>query len=387
MIQKIDKISQVLKNDVIMWRRHFHRHPELSNQEKETSLRIQKILKSFNISFRKAAETGIVAEIKGKSRKIIGLRADMDALPVKEETGLDFASENQGIMHACGHDAHMAIALGVMAVFSKLQDLPFSLRCIFQPAEESVPCGAPRMIKEGVLEEMRYLIGFHVWVGLETGSFSVIKGPVMASADRFSILIRGKGGHGASPHKTIDPIVAASHFITQLQTIVSRKSDPQNPLVVSVGRVSGGDAFNVIPEQVEILGTVRTFDHKQNVLAERNIRKLLKGIEAGFGVKTHIDYEGFVPVTYNDPGLAEKVASILSSSFGNRSVITDEKPIMGSEDFSFYSKVIPCCYIKIGCGKSEYFHHSNKFTIDERCLDTGVRAISKILWGIGSLPS
>ncbi|HOC02109.1 MAG TPA: amidohydrolase [Candidatus Ratteibacteria bacterium] len=385
-IQEIDRISELFKEDVIKWRREFHKYPELSNQEKQTSLRIQKILKSFNIKFSTAAQTGVIAEIPG-GKKILGIRADMDALPVKEETGLDFASENQGIMHACGHDAHMAIALGVMAVFSKIKNLPFSLRAIFQPAEESFPCGAPRMIEEGALMGMKYLIGFHVWPSLKIGTFSVIKGPVMASADRFSIQIKGKGGHGASPHKAIDSIVASAHFISEIQTIVSRRSDPQNPLVISVGKISGGDAFNVIPEQVEILGTVRTFDQKQNILAEKNIKTILKGIETGFRVKTYLKYEEFVPSTYNDPLLSEKVIDILSSCFGKKSVITDEKPSMGSEDFSFYSRLIPCCYINIGCGKSEYFNHSSRFTINEGCLVSGIKAISRILWEIGSTES
>lgn len=381
---ELKKLVAQIKNDVISWRRHFHKFPELSNQEFKTSERIQAILESFGINHKKAAGTGVIAEIKGKNKTIVGLRADIDALPVKEETGLEFASVHPGVMHACGHDAHIAIALGVAAIFSKIKNLPFSIRFIFQPAEESVPCGAPRMIKEGVLDGLKYLIGFHVWAGLEVGEFSVIRGPVMASADRFKIIIKGKGGHGSSPHTAIDPIVAGCYFVTQIQTIVSRKNDPREPLVVSLGKISGGDAFNVIPEQIEMLGTVRTFNAKQNRLAQKWIRKLLKGLQDSFGVKTHLEYEGFVPVTYNHPYLAEKVSGIILDTLGRRALRKDEKPSMGSEDFSFYSQVIPSCYINVGCGKTEFFHHSSRFTIDERCLDYGVLALTNILWKLGS---
>ncbi len=380
----LKKLVMDVEKDVIAWRRYFHKFPELSNREYETSKKIQEILKQFHIKSRKAAGTGVIAEIKGKGSKLIGLRADIDALPVKEETGLDFASVKDGIMHACGHDAHMAIALGIAGIFSKIKELPFSIRFIFQPAEEASPSGAPRMIKEKALEGMKYLFGFHVWAGLDTGTFSVISGPVMASADRFKILITGKGGHGSSPHTTSDVIVASGYLVTQIQTIVSRRSDPRNPLVVSIGRISGGDAFNVIPDRVELLGTVRTFDKKQNDLAQKWLKKLLKGLEKGFGVKTHLEYEDFVPVTFNNPELSEEVRYILSGVFGATSIIKNEKPSMGSEDFSFYSRIIPCCYINIGCRNSEFFHHSSRFTIDEGCLKYGVEALSNIIWEIGS---
>lgn len=380
---ELKKLVEEVKNDVILWRRHFHKFPEISNQEIKTSEKIQEILRLSGIKYRKAATTGLIAEIEGSRENVIGVRADIDALPVKEETKLEFASVNPGIMHACGHDAHIAIALGVAVVFSKIKNLPFSVRFIFQPAEESVPCGAPRMIKEGVLKEMKYLIGFHVWADLEVGEFSVISGPVMASADRFTIIITGKGGHGSSPHTVIDPIVASSYFITQLQTIVSRKNDPREPLVISIGRISGGHAFNVIPEQVEMFGTVRTFNHRQNALAQKWIKKLLKGLEDSSGVKTHLEYEEFVPVTYNNPHLTEMVSHIISDTFGKKSIRKDGKPSMGSEDFSFYSHILPCCYVNIGCGKTEFFHHSSRFTIDEKCLEYAVHALTQILWKIG----
>lgn len=376
-------LAASVNDEVVKWRRHFHQYPELSNKEYETSATIKKILGQLGIKFFSAATTGVIAEISGKDKTIIGLRADMDALPLVEETGLEFASVNKGVMHACGHDAHMAIALGVAKIFSQIKDIPFSIRIIFQPSEESTPSGAPRMINEGALKQMKCLIGFHVWAGLETGSFSVIKGPVMASADKFRILIKGKGGHGSSPHLTIDPVVASAYFITKLQTIVSRKSDPQNPLVVSVGKIGGGEAFNVIPEQVEILGTVRSFDSRQNNLAKQSIKQLLKGLESGFGVKTELNYEEFVPVTYNDPEVSDRVIEVLCSSFGKKAVKTDVKPTMGSEDFSFYSQVIPSCYINIGCKKNEFFHHSSKFTIDEKCLPVAVEALSLILYHCG----
>ncbi|MCM8821455.1 MAG: amidohydrolase [Candidatus Omnitrophica bacterium] len=383
-MEKLKELSKKMVQDAVAWRRHFHQFPELSNQEYRTSEKIREILDKFGIKYKKAAGTGVIAEIQGAGKDIIGLRADMDALPVKEEPSLEFASENDGVMHACGHDAHMAIALGVAGVFSKIKPLPFSIRFIFQPSEESLPCGAPRMIKEGALNGMKCLIGFHVWAGLETGTFSVISGPVMASADRFKILIKGKGGHGASPHTAIDPIVASAYFISQLQSIVSRKSAPVEPLVISVGKISAGDAFNVIPEQAELVGTVRTLNSKQNALAQKWIKKLLKGLEQGTGVKTALEYEGFVPVTINDRALSEKVVDILLNNFGKAAVKTDEKPTMGSEDFSFYSQIIPCCYFNIGCGRSEFFHHSSRFNLDEKCIGYGIQSLSNILWEIGS---
>ena len=373
------KLVVSIEEDVIAWRRHFHKFPELSNKEVQTSHFIQNLLEKMGIPYRRAAGTGIIAEIAGTGNRLIGLRADMDALPVQEETGLEFSSVYPGVMHACGHDAHMAIALGVAKIFSQIKSIPFSIRFLFQPSEESMPCGAPGMIKEGALDGMKHLLGFHVWAGLDTGEFSVNKGPVMASADRFTIFIKGKGGHGSSPHKAIDPVVAAAFFITQLQTIVSRQSDPQNPLVISVGKITAGDAFNIIPEQVELLGTVRTYDKNQNMLAKKSMKRMLKGLEDGFGVKTEIHYEEFVPATYNNPALSEKVITILSSCFGNRAVKIDEKPTMGSEDFSFYSQKLPSCYINIGCGKSPFFHHSNKFNLDERCLAIGVEAMATVI--------
>ncbi|HOK79823.1 MAG TPA: M20 family metallopeptidase [bacterium] len=377
------KLAASIEKDVIGWRRHFHQYPELSNKEFQTSRFIQKLLEKMGISYREVAGTGVIAEISGNGNKVIGLRCDMDALPVTEQTGLKFSSKYPGIMHACGHDAHMAIVLGVAKIFSSMKKLPFSVRFLFQPAEESIPCGAPRMIKEGAIDQMKHLIGFHVWAGLNTGEFSVNKGPVMASADRFTIVIKGKGGHGSSPHKAIDPIVASAYFIIQLQAIVSRQSDPQSPLVVSVGKITAGDAFNIIPDQVELLGTVRTYDQKQNTMVEKSMKKMLKGLEKGFGVKTEIRYEGFVPATYNNPELSERVIEILRNRFGNQSVKTDEKPTMGSEDFSFYSQKIPSCYINVGCGKSQFFHHSSKFNIDEHCLAIGVEAMATIVWNIG----
>ncbi|RKY32848.1 MAG: amidohydrolase [Candidatus Omnitrophota bacterium] len=377
--EEVEKI----KEEIINWRRFFHQYPELGFEEYKTSEKIQSLLKEFGIPFEVKAKTGVVGFLKGKKSDItVGIRADMDALPIQEETGLPFSSKNPGIMHACGHDGHMAAALGVAKILSGLKNkLKGNVKFIFQPCEEKFPGGALKMIEEGSIEDVNYLIGFHFFSFLPLYHIWIGKGAIMANTDEFKIIIRGKGGHASSPHLTNDPICCASYFITQIQTIISRKIDPFQPAVISVGKIKGGETFNVIPEIVEIEGTVRTLSDGVRMVVKEEMEKTLKNICSNFNCKYELNYRLYCPSLINDVSFSERVKEI-SEKIIEKENIAEYHPILGGEDFAFFSRKIPSCYIFIGIGEECGPNHNSKFTINENILPYATFYLSSLLFSI-----
>lgn len=374
----IEREVEKIKDEIIKWRREFHMYPELGLEEFNTSKKIQNILKEIGIPYEVKGKTGVIGLIKINSKKTIGLRADMDALPIEEETGLPFSSKNKGIMHACGHDGHMAVVLGVGKILYKFSEyLKFNVKLIFQPCEERPPGGATLLIKEGVIDDIDALIGFHFFPQIPLNKVYIEKGVVMANTDRFRIIIEGKGGHGSSPHLTNDPIVCSSYLISSLQTIISRRISPFEPAVISVCKINSGKAFNIIPDRVEIEGTVRSLSERIRKKIKNEMENIGKRITKAFKCKIDFIYEYYSPSVKNHPELTEKIKNLSEKILkGN---LYKYHPIMGGEDFAFYTSIVPSTYIFIGCGKKSGFHHSSKFNLDERAIIFSVKYLSQLI--------
>jgi len=378
--EKIKELAKVHAPQFIQIRQHLHANPELSYQEFETSKFIQQKLKEFEIPFEIKATTGVVGLIKGKNptRKTIALRADMDALPIKEENNVDYKSKRDGIMHACGHDVHTACLLGAAKILDQLKtDWEGTIKLIFQPGEERNPGGASIMIKEGVLEDPRpqAIFGLHVNPQLETGKLSFRGGKVMASADELYFTIKGKGGHAASPHTTTDPILIASHLIISLQQVISRNRNPFDPSVLSITSITGGTTTNVIPDEVKLMGTFRAMNEEWRSKAHELIERTTKDLVHSMGgtVDLHID-KGY-PVVYNNEVLNEKAKALAEQFMGKENVEETEKR-MGAEDFGYYSQLIPGCFYRLGTGNREKGItagvHTPHFNIDENAIEIGM---------------
>ncbi|MDD3726511.1 MAG: amidohydrolase, partial [Candidatus Ratteibacteria bacterium] len=343
LLKKVKKETEKIEKKIIEWRRYFHKHPELGFEEYRTSEKVRSILKKVGIPFEIKAKTGVVGYIDRGTDITVGLRADMDALPVEEKTELPFASVNKGIMHACGHDGHTAVLLGVASILKKIEkDLNVNVKLIFQPSEERPPSGAQAMIEESVLKDIDYILGFHFFPHVPLYKIWVGDGTVMASTDYFKITVKGKGGHGSSPHLTADPIVCASYLITTLQSIVSRTIDPLDSVVISICSVKGGDAFNVIPEMVELTGTVRTLKVETRKKVVDEIEKKTRSICNGYNCQADIVYKNYSPLCVNDKKLADKINKIAEDIVPQN--IINFHPIMGGEDFAFFSNKVPAVY-------------------------------------------
>ncbi len=364
-------MTEDLKEELVRLRRDIHMHPELGFQEHRTAGLVEGYLRELGIRTWRIGATGVVGEIDNGGERRIALRADMDALPIQEENPVPYASRNPGVMHACGHDAHTAMLLVAAKVLSGME-FEGKLRFIFQPAEEGLN-GALEMIKGGALEGVDAIVGLHVWSQLPTGTFAIGDGPVMAAVDRFRISVRGNGGHGASPHETRDPVVCASHIVMALQTIVARNVDPLKSAVVTVGRISGGTAFNVIPDVVEMEGTVRTFEDEVHELVERRVKEIAGEVSSGLGCRAEVEYEHLNRATVNDPRLAT-IAREVASKIGR---VTEEQRNMGGEDFSEYARLVPGVFAFLGVRNEEkgivHPHHSPRFDVDEEALPLGVQ--------------
>jgi amidohydrolase len=364
-------------------RRELHATPELSFKEFETAHYIAERLEALAPDRLQTGVggTGVVADFKGQrpGRSVL-VRADMDGLPIQEVSDLPFRSASRGVMHACGHDTHMAIALELARwVADRRRDLPGMVRVAFQPAEEQAG-GAKPMIDAGVLTGIDRVIGLHVWSPLPTGQVSVSYGVVMASADMFTLTIRGKGGHGAQPHLTIDAVVIAAEVVTALQTLVSRETSPAAPVVVTLGSIHGGTAANIVAGEVVIQGTLRTFDTslREHLLAR--IAQVAEGIASALRGSSEFRHDSGTPPVINDPDMAQVVSETASSVLGADAVVPLE-PLMVGEDFAYFLEARPGCFFMLG-GAPEgapVVHHTPEFRIDERCLPIGFRVMTAAL--------
>lgn len=379
-MSNLNVLLDSIKDQVIFWRRHLHQNPELSYCEGETSEFIYRTLLTFkNLEVSRPTKTSVMARLIGKQPgKVVAIRADMDALPIQEETTCDYASRNPGVMHACGHDAHIAMLLGVAKIFSSRQgDVTGELRFIFQHAEELFPPGgAEQLIEAGVMEGVDAIIGGHVWTPLEIGKIGLTYGPMMASPDSFYLTIKGKGGHGAMPHQTIDAISIGAEVVINLQHIVSRNMDPLDQVVISVCRFVGGSTNNIIPSNVQIDGTIRTLDPKLRQAIPLLIERIVKGITSAHGA----DYDLKIIPGYRQVINDDRVVRVLEETV--REVLGDEaiefvRPSMGAEDFSAYLQKAPGAFFFIGGGNKEkgyvYPHHHPCFMIDEEALQNGMK--------------
>lgn len=386
----IDSKSSKIAKDVKKWRRHLHENPELSNEEFKTAKYVESQLKKFGFKPQKGvAKTGVVALLKGGlPGPTIAIRADMDALPIFEETGLKFKSKNKGVMHACGHDFHTSILLGVAKLLSEMkEEIPGKIKFIFQPAEEAPSgqiVGARLMVDEGVLKnpDVEAIFGLHVGSDIDVGSLGYASGPFMASSDLFTITIKGKRSHGAYPWKGIDAILVASEVVTSLQSIVSRRIDARKPVVITVGKINGGENFNIIADEVILEGTVRTLDPDAHAKVPLIMKELLDGITSAHGANYELSYTRGAPVTVNDPELTSDSVPSLENTTGIDSVhiIT---PTMGAEDFAWFANEIPAFYFDLGVrNESEgkiHGVHTAFFNPDEKALEIGVRVMSNVV--------
>lgn len=376
----IDKINEN-KDYVINLRRYFHENPELSWEEVNTSKRIRKELEEMNIPYELVKDIGVIGHIKGKGEgKRLGIRADIDALPVKEETGLSFASKNEGIMHACGHDAHISILLGAARILNELKDeFKGEILIIFQPAEEYIQdSGAKYLSQVHEIKSLDRIIGLHIWGDIDSGSASLNEGPIMASADTFDIYIKGISGHGASPHKSIDPIVAGSMVVNALQTIVSRENDPLEPQVISVTAFNSGNSKNVIPETAHLEGTTRSFNNDLRSKYKSEMQRVLEGVAITTRAEIKLDYHDGTPATVNEKESTEMGIEVAKEVFKD-GFIEDYPQLMGGEDFAKYLLNIPGCFLLLGGAgkKGKIAQHNEKFDIDEDALKLGVEYFVK----------
>ncbi|WP_459500983.1 M20 metallopeptidase family protein [Bacillus sp. C1] len=378
-MERLNKVWQIYvsEENIIKWRRHLHQFPELSFQEEKTSQFIYETLCSFaNFEVTRPTPYSVMAKKKGsKAGKVVAIRADMDALPIQEETCKSYASTISGVMHACGHDAHTAILLGTAEAIANMnEEWEGEIRLLFQHAEEVYPGGGQEMVEAGVMDGVDYIIGLHVMSGLETGKIGIVYGPMMAAPDVFTIEVKGRGGHAARPEETIDPIAIGAQIIANLQHIVSRNTSAFMQRVVSITQFHGGTADNIIPSAAYLMGTVRSFDQALRKEAEEKIEQIAKGITEAHGAAYTYTYRyGYDPVI-NDPFITKIVEESAVELFGKERIVK-LAPSMGGEDFSAYLRKAPGCFIKLGTGNEKintcYPHHHPKFDVDESALIDG----------------
>ena len=380
---RISKIVEARTQELIALRRKLHEHPELAFEEHETAKAVADFLGKLGIKFRTGVgKTGVVALIEGaKPGPTIGIRADMDALPILEQTGLPFASKVPGKMHACGHDVHTVIALGVAAALNEMRDsLSGRVKFIFQPAEETLS-GAQAMIADGVLDDpkMDMVLGYHNWPAVPAGKVGFNADVVMASADAFDITLKGREGHGAHPHMGIDALAAAAHLFTQLQTIISREVKPISPAVLTVGELHAGTARNIVAGTAVLKGIVRTMEAGLSEKIEEAVRRMLEGIKTGMRVDYVLDWKRVAPALRNHkPTLARLLASA-KETLGADNVIELPEASMGSEDFAWFAEKIPAAHLRIGSkieGLDTAIHRAN-YDCNDLAIPIGVRVVTR----------
>jgi len=379
--------AQAIAEQLVTWRRTIHQHPERSFQEVRTARLIAAALQGMGIDAQTGiGRTGVVGRLDGGSRgrdgPTIALRADMDALPIQEETGLPFTSQVPGVMHACGHDAHVACLLGAAALLAETPPQRGEVRFLFQPSEETVDRegkgGAVRMVDDGAMHGVEAIVGLHTWPEVPVGQVSLSPGPQMAAAGKFFVEIRGQGGHGAAPHQTVDPIVLAAQAILALQTVVSRRLDPIEAGVVTVGTIHGGTQDNIIPENVTLTGTLRSLSSGVYDQLVHEVKQTL-GIVRALGGDFDVTFTAGYPVTSNDPGLTALVTQVARDLLGAEAAIP-AGPVMKGEDFSVLAAHVPGCYVRLGTGfpgEPPRKHHDPRFDIDERALPIGAAILAE----------
>jgi len=359
-------------------RRYLHRHPELSKEEHNTQKYIMHKLKEESIPCYAIADTGVVGIIEGRRNgRVVGIRADIDALPIMEESDKEYCSGNKGVMHACGHDAHTAILLGVAKAFNSIREqLDGSIKLFFQPAEETTG-GAKRMVEEGCMEnpEVDYVIGLHVMPYIPYDTVELKYGDANAATNAIKITVKGKSAHGAYPEKGVDAILAASHMVCALQSLVSRNVSPLNPCVLTIGMINGGVKENVIAEEVVLKGTLRTLNPETRSYMKKRIADLCMGIASSFQAGCSIEVIDDYPALINDNEMIEIIKMSAEQVLGKDKIHIKEYPSLGSEDFQYFAENIPGAFYSVGCRleeKGEYALHTKDFDIDERCLKTGL---------------
>ncbi|MCZ2398012.1 MAG: M20 family metallopeptidase [Chitinophagales bacterium] len=379
-MQKIKTLALQFKDDAVAMRRHLHAHPELSYQEYGTSEFVQQKLSEYKIPFSVLAETGVVGIIEGKNPNsyTVALRADMDALPIQEENEVPYISKVPGVMHACGHDVHTTCLLGAARILVQLRDeFEGTVKLIFQPGEEKNPGGASLMIKAGALKNPvpNAIFGLHTHPTLSVGTFSFREGKAMASADEIYITVKGKGGHAAAPHLTVDTILAASQIVTSLQQVISRRNDPLNPSVLSITAFNGGHTTNVIPSEVRLMGTFRAMDEEWRFHAHGLIREVCAGVAKSTGAEIAVNIDVGYPFLINNPALTALGRKKAEEFAGGENVFETELRL-GAEDFAYYSQEIPACFYRLGTGSARLgdvrIGHTPTFDVDEESILHGM---------------
>ena len=370
-----------LRDDIIALRRDLHRHPELAWNERRTAEQITRFLNGTGLELRTGlGGTGVLAEARGDASRTLLLRVDMDALPIQEDSRSPYASEIPGAMHACGHDGHVAMGTAA-ARLTAARRAPLTVRVLFQPAEEGEG-GAQAMVAAGAMDGVAMVVGVHLWNELPVGTLGVKAGPLMAAVDRLRIVVHGRGGHGGKPHRSADPVVAAAHVITALQTIVSREVPPTLAAVVTLGSVHGGQAFNVIPDEVTLLGTIRTFDAALRRSMPERVTRIASGITEALGCRAEVEVRPGNPPVVNDAAVAELARRAAARVVGEEKVVEPE-PTMGGEDMAVYFERAPGCFVFVGSANPERGldqpHHSPRFDFDEDALLVGTQFLLEVV--------
>ncbi len=360
--------------DAVALRRAIHRRPELGNQELETTRRVAEALRASGIEAAvRESGTGVIAELGRGDGPLVAFRADLDALPIAEMTGADYASEHPGVMHACGHDAHTAIGVGIARSLAALGDFGGRARIIFQPAEEMIPGGATELVAEGVTDDVAAILAFHVDPTLQPGRIGVRTGPITGASDRLVISLSGPGGHTSRPHRTVDLIYAAAKVAADLPAVIQRTTDPRHPVIVAFGSIHGGEAANVIPTSIEITGTVRLFDLDLWRSMEELVVRVVGDLIDPLGAAAKVEYTRGSPPVHNDAGIIDAVGETAAKLLGVNGV-TETHQSMGSEDFAWYLERVPGALIRLGTrrGEEQLDLHSATFDIDESSIETGI---------------
>ncbi|WP_009633551.1 M20 family metallopeptidase [Synechocystis sp. PCC 7509] len=379
MLTRIQELAEKLRDRLIEIRRHIHTHPELSAQEYKTAAFVAGVLSSNGVRVTETvAKTGVIAEVigNGTDARLLAIRTDMDALPIEERTGLEYASREPGIMHACGHDVHTTVGLGTAIILAQLaSELPGNVRLLFQPAEE-IAQGASWMIADGGMDKVTAILSLHVFPSINAGSIGVRYGALTAAADDLEIEIIGESGHGARPHEAIDAIWIASQVITNLQQAISRTQNPLRPVVLSIGQINGGRAPNVIADRVKLLGTVRSLHPETRANLPSWITNIVSSVCDSYGARYHVNYRSGVPSVQNDLALSQLVQTAAEEALGSDRVLVLTEPSLGAEDFSMYLEHAPGTMFRLGVGYKDralnYPLHHPLFDVDESAIITGV---------------